>query len=130
MSRKLSHKQELTLAFFVGAATTNIAFDVVDYVFYQASSGNIPLTPEQQAWVFAWFGTIYYAGFFVLGYLGFKFFNLSSMFPFYVYLFTVAVALYLTFGLPQSQSPFFVWTALLGSAVTVGIVYGFRKHTS
>jgi hypothetical protein len=128
LRNRISHKKQLVLAFFVGGATSAIAFDLSDYIFYQQSTGSTPLSPFMQAFLFAGFPAIYYFMFAAIGYAIFKFTHVGAEFIIYFYAATILFAAILAQSLPQNIEPFFTSLVWIGVFVSLGVIYGLLRE--
>jgi len=117
---------EIVLAFFIGGAVSSIAQDPSDTIFFYVSSKGA-LTPYQQTvyWYFVPF--LIYIFFFLLGWALSRTGRVSPLFIVYLYLATIIVSAYFSLQLPQASTQIYVGAVILGTAVSIGILYGLRR---
>ena len=129
MTRKrLGHGRTIVLAFFIGGATSAIAFDLSDYFNYQQQTSGQALTPFMQAFLYAGFPAVYYAIFVIVGYMLFKYTNVSPVIFIGAYGFTIAIAALLSTTLPQNSEPFFSSLVWIGVGVSAGVLWGLMRE--
>ena len=129
MTRKrMGHGRTIVLAFFIGGATSAIAFDLSDYVNYQQQTSGVALTPFMQAFLYAGFPALYYFLFVGLGYVLFRYTRVSPLFLIYFYAATILIAAYLSTTLPQNVEPFFSTLVLIGVAISAGVLWGLMRE--
>lgn len=117
---------DIVLAFFLGAAVSSIAQDPSDTLFFWAQSHGLT-SPTDQTFFWYWAPFALYIGLFFLGYAVSRFTRVRAKFFLWFYAALILLLTVFSLSLPQNAVPAYVASVVLGTFISLGIVWGLHR---